>query len=1060
MLLRLAVCLLCWTIAVTAAPLLTLHEGLGVAHPDQVVVFTPPPGTNLAGQTVVDDQGRPVPWQALSDGRLAIRTDLPLGARRSFSLQPGAVAVPPGVTLTETPTHLELANDRLAVRLPVVPADLAATPAPLQGVRLADGTWTGLGPNRLDRAATAMTVTVLERGPLLVRVAVRYELPRGELRGAYEPEVIPAGQGSYTCTLELQAGQPSLLVEEEGDVELAWSLDVHPGLLPDRARYRGHHSTEPKWGRDADGKQYGAVMTAAGINYVGSRGQDALVDLDYDSGYRDPWSRTTYGWVSHWDPWSINTGWYWQLHSSANDLLLGLYAGPADRLIGPGWSGVSLDTQTIAGERQCRLQVKLQRLMPTQRYARHLRFGWRLFVGRTSTDLAPPREVQPINRQMNLHSGVNLALLGTLPEVFPDPPGGYGGLYVRPEVIAAHARELQDEAAAGAQVIYRQMLAEDSTMKLVLDLWREPTAARADALYAPMTAYFGSYFDTLVNGEGIYQHSTHYFMGCLATSQYLLQADQLLATGLLPADQAAQLKRQLAATALLLWQDNLAPMQPGININLGPANMVSMWRGNRYKYTAFLAAHPLMQPRLAQVREAARQLVEDSVSAEGASTACPHYTGASMVPVLDLLQLLQRRGVLDGCAEFPRLRRYAEQEMQWLTPPEVRFGGQRKLIAEGDGSTEAAPRIGQLGTAFAAADAALSARLMGAWAEQGHPHNAFHGSSMLKIAPALPSTTPALGDDAFPGAFGVLRHGWGTAAETAAWLIAGDTLSDHRHNDQGSLVYYALGTPIALDYGPIYYPRVSGALMHSGIVAEQLLTRPWDSDPTPLDLPAGNGGHSEWRPASLLPLSTAPAQAGIGMTARLNRRAADLGWQRTMVLHRADAECPVLVVTDDLSGTDATKPAILTWLLAAEGPFQAPWGEVTPAQRVYDWRTPEQQQLPSASPARELAPGLHRFRFTGEWGTAWDLYLEVPAGAQLSWGHWAHVWHPAQETQQFSRAHGRPFREGQTILRVRGTPRFRSAIVAWRGERDAMPTLELVEGRLQHRRGDRLTPLP
>ena len=36
------------------------------------------------------------------------------------------------------------------------------------------------------------------------------------------------------------------------------------------------------------------------------------------------------------------------------------------------------------------------------------------------------------------------------------------------------------------------------------------------------------FLDTLVNGQGIYKHDTHYFMGCLSISSQLMWFDQLL----------------------------------------------------------------------------------------------------------------------------------------------------------------------------------------------------------------------------------------------------------------------------------------------------------------------------------------------------------------------------------------------------------------------------------------------------------------------------------------------------------------------------------------------------
>ena len=197
------------------------------------------------------------------------------------------------------------------------------------------------------------------------------------------------------------------------------------------------------------------------------------------------------------------------------------------------------------------------------------------------------------------------------------------------------------------------------------------------------------------------------------------------------------------------------------------------------------------------------------------ATPAAHYTGALMVPILNLMQQMQMRGVVDAFATEKRLRDYAQWEMQLLTPPEVRFGGLRKIISVGDGCTEQDVRIGQLGTGFARSDPPLSARLMGAWKAMGSPQDNFYGASLLKIDPALPAVSPQLGSAQFNGWMSVLRHGWETKDETSIHFINGDDLTDHRHNDQGEVIIYALVAPLSLDFGCMYYPRAAGGYLHS-----------------------------------------------------------------------------------------------------------------------------------------------------------------------------------------------------------------------------------------------------
>src|SRR5205814_4525480 len=140
------------------------------------------------------------------------------------------------------------------------------------------------------------------------------------------------------------------------------------------------------------------------------------------------------------------------------------------------------------------------------------------------------------------------------------------------------------------------------------------------------------------------------------------------------------------------------------------------------------------------------------------------YLQASMGPVVDIMQQQKRatNPEQDPFRTEVRLADFSEYLLHLLSPPEARFGGQRKIVSFGDGSTEATELYGQLATAFRGVNDWLSERLMAAWRQEGAPHSGFFGSSALKIDEALPDRSPMLGDADFPGALTVLRHGFST----------------------------------------------------------------------------------------------------------------------------------------------------------------------------------------------------------------------------------------------------------------------------------------------------------
>ena len=1009
----------------------TLHEDFGVTHPEQIVYFEAGPKLAVGKEALVDEAGKPAPFQVLNDHRIAVRTDLPAGATKIWRLIDGPAPVGSGVTLVEKPDYYEITNELIGIRVPKSAANLLNTPAPIQGLRFQDGTWTATGLNSMGRPAKAMSVKILDQGPLVTRITIAYTYDKGVLHSSLKspdyPDV-PAGDGLYRTTIELQAGQPSITFEEECETDLSYKIDITSGLTPDQAQYRGHHASSKDAGLDPNGTVY---------HYDNNTRHDALVNLKYD-GPKDRFSKTAYPFMSHWDPWGVDTGFYWQLYDSRTNgsaNLFGIFAGPASRLINPGLSGVSFDTGLVAGQPQVSLKVGFQRLMPTQRYTTHMRFGWSIFLGKKSLDLKPPTAVQGINQQMNIHSGVNLNTLAKLPATFPDPPAGYGTLYAPVTAWKDIADTLRAERLKGGKTYYGQQYGANPYLGTLLEYWADPTPESAKKTADIVNGFAKTYLDTLINGEGIYQHSTHYFMGAATMSGNLIWIDQLLASSQLAAEEKAKLKRSAALFATALWDNNVAPMQEACGMNLGPANMSSMWRGTRYTYTLFLADHPNFHPAVESIRKEALGLLDDYTNESGACSAGAHYTTATMVPILNLLQQMQMRGIVDAFATETRLTNYAEWEMQLTTPPEVRFGGLRKLISVGDGCTEASVRLGQIGTGFAQANPGLSARLMGLWQAMGKPQDNFYGASLLKINSALPAVSPKLGDAQFDGWMSVMRNAWETPDESAVFFINGDFLSDHRHNDQGEVVIYALGAPLSLDFGSMYYPRPSGGLLHSIALPESWLGRAWDADNVPLDAPPGPGGRSAWWHTQAQPFMSfrESAAAGAQFTPASGAQA-DIHWQRTVRFLHPDPAQPVIVIDDAFTGKElAGKPVVSTLNLMAQGVVTTPSGPLTPVERMHtadQITTPE--KLPSTGPVFPLAAGLNKFGFTGQWLIDWDLYTDAATPMQAVIGNWGNKWHPSTEQNQFSKAQKRPYEERQHILRLRGQDKIRTIILPYR----------------------------
>jgi hypothetical protein len=996
---------------------LVLVEKLGINHPDQVVDFDY--STNNLPFYVTEADGTVIQHQTLVGGRLALRQRGGLRANEThrFRIVSGVAPSEPAddaesVRVVESIDHYEIANTLVAIRVPKGISPTLAV-APIQALRLRDGIWAGAetsGSAITDLAGeplrvSDMHISFLERGPLVVTVEVAYHASRPAL--VYGGSVlVAAGAGFYRATITLQAGQPSVLLEEDTDMDVRWTLDLGTALKPDQARYQGHHATSVGNGFESDGRQYRPTHER-GAN------MDALVNLPLNG--PSPYGR----FLTRWDPWAFDTGWYWQFYNKdapASADLLAIFQGRASRILGAHFSGVVVQS-SVPGE--LRLVSQFSRRGPDARVFSRNRFSWGLFSG-TKNDLREPTAVQVVGHQMNLHAGFNLNKIHRYVLDVSAEPAEANGLYLDREALV---KMIQKIRAPYFHSYYNHLYSDEPTLRPLWDAWADPSGRKARTLAAAVIARSRDLAGSLVNGQGIYSFQYHYWMGGLAMSRDAALIAHLLAYSVyeptqLPPDTRAQLRSVAALYGYMLWDDDFVPLFEH-GQNLGTPNMPIQQISYRDLLVLMMPNHPALAPKLAGVRAREAELLKKSINEQGAALGSNHYLGASMGPVVNAMQQ-QKRGA--GPEEDPfrtqaRLTKFSEYLLHLLTPPEPRFGGRRKTVSFGDGSTEATPLYGQLATGFREVNDALSERLMGAWRQQGAPHSGFFGSSVLQISEALPDRSPMLGDADFPGALTVLRHGFGTADETAAWLINGDFYRDHYHCDFGAVMLYALGSPISVHWGSFYEPRQPGAWMQNVMVPESALSAPWYSGDVSTDECLGNRGQII-------------SGAGLKVDSRSARAAVRLDnkgsfWNRRVWDYRSDPAAPVLRIRDEFTGIGAADSKIFSLTLMATGPVQT---ETGPCEVPLS----SAPAKPPAGVPFALAPGLIRLGFQGQWGVDFDLFIVAESSQQATVTGWKHFWHPTREADEYKQATGKKFEEAQYILRLRGTGPFDVVIVPYR----------------------------
>src|SRR5262249_2550709 len=156
------------------------------------------------------------------------------------------------------------------------------------------------------------------------------------------------------------------------------------------------------------------------------------------------------------------------------------------------------------------------------------------------------------------------------------------------------------------------------------------------------------------------------------------------------------LRSVAALYGYILWDDDFVPLFEH-GQNLGTPNMPVQQTSHRDMLVLMMPHHPALEPKVAGVRGRTAELLNKSVNEQGAALGSSHYLPASMGPVVNIMQQQKR---VAGPEQDPfrvqaRFPKFSEYLLNLLPPPEPRFGGRRKTVSFGDGSTEATELYGQ-----------------------------------------------------------------------------------------------------------------------------------------------------------------------------------------------------------------------------------------------------------------------------------------------------------------------------------------------------------------------------
>lgn len=677
--------------------------------------------------------------------------------------------------------------------------------------------------------------------------------------------------------------------------------------------------------------------------------------------------------------------------------------------------------QPIAG-----IRVQLSRISPPA-YFPDIRFDWAIFAGEKGSDLPAADLVQPIGLTMNRLSGManKVDNYQSAPLTFNNSFLS-GSLYKSSASTSALINKIRNDNS-----FYQEMTTIDPSFKNVMDAWRDDPGNPVNTGLAVQEVlnYAANLKSALKTGDGIYSYLHHYTLGSNEMQRQAMKTAGLLADDKLTAAQRDTLQGIAALFARILWDDDFVPFFLDHGLSFGTGSQGSTYALRRWFFCLLADDDPEFSARAATVSDYLQAGLNDYVNGYGAAKGSPHYLQPTMDQLTMIALQLRNAGKIDKFSSSDTLRYFADFLLHLRTPASVRFDNHRKLISLGDGSEESAAIFGLLATGFADTDTLLSRKLMHAY-RNGRATSTDFGFVTMAVNHELPDSNLINAKSGhFPGYMSTMRSAVGTQQESALWFLNGDWFSDHRNDDRGQAVIYALGAPLSLNFGSLYSPHMASPHLKNSL-APQSLFPTWNDASQPFILSAGVWDESSNQSYQAYKNSTYSKALINGQHGN---------WTRQVHFFSPRVQNPIFIIKDSLNNSNNF---IWNFNFMAEGPVQTPSGLVDPPNAFWNGQGSPQEQ-PSASPLINLDTTLNRFDFQGSnWvehpsgGIDWEVYVQTqnPVGATLS--EMGHNFIPTNELNEFQQSNGAPFAENQTLLRINGSNSFYTVIIPYpKGQR-------------------------
>ncbi len=791
------------------------------------VAFDPP--VRAGDLALTDADGVPLPLQLANalpaaGGRVAAAevrflAALPANATAQYTLTANGAAGNPSavhpVRVRNTRRYLELANGRVALRLPAEasstyrrPAAAADVPGPIQAVQLPDGTWAGGTQIVTDRKVASFTCELLEDGLVSARVRIEY---------TFSP------RGRYTVLVRLDQDAPLAFVEEEFDFgeftdgQDFLAFDLGANWRPEAVA----------WGAENPFKRTDGLTARMGE--VAARGWTAggyfelpLADAASAGGQ----------YVHPWGAWGVSTpvppaqNWLYMMpwpDFGSRASYIGLCQAPAAAGQPAPQLGV-LSLHTGAWRRPSNAIVRLNATtdgravleLPIACFGVMRPFNpfdtaeedpsvpptlgrrvWGLVAGvSNSSDLA----------QWQLRYGmIGLDRYKEWVLEWDAGPEMDAATYPRGYVTAAQLEVIRKTLDANP---FKDVIGKSYLGNPTDAAGQAAAAAAAGAAALPLT-------------ERATSLVAHFRM-----AQYdngiIPRLDAALAWPGLSGDARRQVLARIAAMAYVLTDPDFNPR--GIGMHLGNPNMPI----NRYmgfpQYANLLPSHPMHAAWMEEALRYSEWKWADNVSPGGAWREEITYQQAA-VPHLMEAMINLRNGGQEVEAMLPYVRENHRFNLACVSPADLNEEGLRGCEGTGNGGRVRSGFPVYAANLLKTHDAALAGNLMWLWETLGKPTGG-HGLNDFTYDPEIVPIAP----DNVPGAFlpgygATARAHFGTPTETFLMFRCGYNQS-HYDMDQGSFKFYAYGEHLLPNSSRGYAAPPAPTMQH-GLLLFGDTDKPW-----------------------------------------------------------------------------------------------------------------------------------------------------------------------------------------------------------------------------------------